>query len=131
MKRFEKCDRTHGWFTDQAIEGLRVKVVARLMQRVESFCELSIEALVAAELNDPSHSATNEEMQFDWYYRYMSLPDLVMTKSDFALANTLTADLQRDKREREPRQVKETRQSTIKTKVLLPCLQQYFPPWPH
>ena len=89
LKRFPYCDSSLGWFSENSIEILRGKVIDTIHHRVNELVRIPIDDVLLVEPPVPNPDLATSP-NFEWFFRYIELPDLVMSQHDW---DTITREI--------------------------------------
>ena len=81
LKRFPSCDSSIGWFSEAAIEILRTRIVDTILHRVNELVKMAMDQVLQT-TPPPSNPDLQSSPNFEWFFRYIELPDLVMSRRE-------------------------------------------------
>ena len=81
LKRFPSCDRSIGWFSEIAIDVLRTRIVDTILHRVNELVKMPMDQVLLA-TPPPPNPDLQSSPNFEWFFRYIELPDVVMSRHE-------------------------------------------------
>jgi hypothetical protein len=111
MKRYPQCDMVVGWFPESEIEVLRTRICEAIVYRLESFMERPLEEVVRRKPVPPDPSLATAP-NYDWYRRYMDLPDLVLSQAELVAIDAAAEQRSSAPVEKQPKE-KKVHNSTV------------------